>query len=432
MLCYIIAKTGEKSERFLQGKPCRREQGRGFSTRSRTMTERLYYTDAYQRSFTAVVQAKIPYREKTAVELDRTGFYPTSGGQPHDRGTLNGVPVIDVIEDEDRILHVLETDSLAVGMEVEGKIEWERRFDHMQQHTGQHILSQAFLQVLGAQTDSFHLGSEIASIDLSCSQLTPEEIYQVEDLCNRIVFENRPVLIHFVESQDQDRFPLRKMPTRSGLLRIVEIDRFDHSPCGGTHCRSTGEVGLIKIRRWERVRKRARVEFYCGWRALRDYRWKNRAIYQLSRLYRTPDREVVTAAEQHLAIEEAQRKTMLELQDTLLTAEAAQLLQESEEREGIQVIRRIFAPRDLATVKELTKKIVHGGPNRLVLFGIRGNPPTLIFARSPDLPHDMRELIQVALPFIQGKGGGSPQQAQAGGKREDGMEEAMNRVLEIL
>jgi alanyl-tRNA synthetase len=396
------------------------------------MTERLYYTDAYQQELTAVVQSKSLYRGKTAIELDQTCFYPTSGGQPNDLGVLNGLSVIDVVEDEDKILHVLETEALEVGMTVGGHIEWPRRFDHMQQHTGQHILSQAFLQILEAQTTSFHLGSDVSSIDIAREELTPEEIYRVEDLCNQVIFENRPINIHFVESQEQGFLLLRKPSTRSGVLRVIEITGFDHSPCGGTHCRSTAEVGLIKIRKWERMRKQARVEFYCGWRALRDYRWKNRVLYQLSRLYRAADTEIITAAEQHLNNEEAQRKIIAQLQDTLLTAEATQLLQESQEREGIQVICKMLGERDLSMVKELAKKIVHGGPKRLVFFGVQDKQASLLFTRSPDLPHDMREFIQVAVPFIEGRGGGNPQQAQAGGKKAEGLEEALNRVLEIL
>lgn len=396
------------------------------------MTERLYYTDAYQQELTAVVIAKTLYRGKTAIELDQTCFYPTSGGQPHDVGVLNGVRVINVVEEEGTILHVLETDALEVGMPVGGQIDWKRRFDHMQQHTGQHILSQAFLQVLEAQTESFHLGSEVSSIDISREALTPEEIYQVEDLCNKVIFENRPINIHFVESSEQGALPLRKSSTRPGMLRVVEISGFDHSPCGGTHCRSTSEVGMIKIRKWERVRKRARVEFYCGWRALRDYRWKNRAIYKLSQLYRVAETEVVTAAEQHLATEEAQHKTILQLQDILLSAEAESLLQESQEREGIQVICKVLGRRDSATVKDLAKKLVHEGSKRLVFLGFQDKQASLFFTRSPDLPHDMRELIQIAAPFIEGRGGGNPQQAQAGGKKEEGLEEALQRVLEML
>ncbi len=396
------------------------------------MTERLYHRDAYRKHFRGIIRQKNNHQEKIAVELDQTCFYPTSGGQPWDRGELNGVQVVEVVEQGGRVLHLLQEDGLEVGKRVEGKIDWRRRFDHMQQHTGQHLLSQAFLRTLQTETVSFHLGGEVSTIDLSRERLESEEIYQVEDLCNQIIFENRPIRIHFVDRDDQSQLSLRKTSSRSGTLRIIEIADFDYSPCGGTHLRQTGELGLVKIRRWVRVKKRARVEFYCGWRALKDYRWKNRAVYRFSCLYSSLDREVVTAAEEHLAQESSQRKTIAEMQAKLLDFKAHELFQKSQARGEVQVVCEILPERELATVKELARRIAQGGEKRLVLLGVEAERPVLLFARSSDLSYDMGEWISQVSHFIEGKGGGNPIQAQAGGGRREGLPQALQWVLDLL
>jgi alanyl-tRNA synthetase len=328
-----------------------------------------------------------------------------------------------------RLLHVLERGDLAEGQEVDGSLDWERRFDHMQQHTGQHILSQAFIQVLDWDTVSFHLGRELCTIDLTGDALTPELIYEVEDVANRIIIECRPVRVHLVDARRQSEFPLRKPSDRKGTLRIVEISDFDFSACGGTHCRSAGEVGLIKIRRWERAKKRARVEFYCGGRAFRDYRWKNRAVYRLSRLFSRPDREVVEAAREHLEREEGLRKRLVEGQDRYLESEAARLLAGAQEVRGIRVVRRVLTGMDMGAVRELARKLVQDGEKRLALLGLAGESPALVFARSEDLPWHMGDWIRKAAPLIAGRGGGSPRHAQARGSRSEGLEAALDDAL---
>ena len=212
------------------------------------MTRKLYLQNPYQRSFSSVVIEATEIDGKPGVILEQTAFYPTSGGQPHDTGTLNGMPVVDVIEDEQhRIIHLLEQPLKAAG--VEGQIHWERRFDHIQQHTGQHLLSQALIQVCDAETVSFHLGEESSTIDVDKSGLEPAALASVEQLANTIIYENRNVVAHLVTKDDLDRFPVRKPPTVDEDIRILEIQDFDYSPCGGTHCSKTGEIGIIKITR---------------------------------------------------------------------------------------------------------------------------------------------------------------------------------------
>ncbi len=389
------------------------------------MTDRLYYRDSYLSSFQATVRSTQAWREKIALELDRTSFYPTSGGQPADRGHLNETSVLDVLDQDGRLLHVVPATNLQVGCRVRGEIEWPRRFDHMQQHTGQHVLSQAFLRVLDAETTSFHLGRDSCAIDLDRESLTPEEIYQVEDLANQVLFENRSIHIRFIDSAAQNQFPVRKLSARSGEVRIVEIDDFDYSPCGGTHCRNTAEIGLIKIRKWERAKKQARVEFYCGGRALRDYRWKNRAVYRLSRLFSVTDTQILEAARQMQDREAVARKRIAQVEDQLLELEGQLLLQKCDRRGGLELICKIFTGRHVKELKALAGKISRDGTARIVLFGLRAERPALVFACSRDVPFDMSQWIAEVAPLIEGRGGGQAWQAQAGGDRVEGLDQAL-------
>jgi len=220
---------------------------------------RLYYSDPYRTEFQARVIERTSVQAQPGVVLDCTCFYPTSGGQPHDEGTLNGVPVINVLEREDKaIVHVLAAELDADV--VHGAIDWQRRFDHMQQHTGQHILSQAFLKMLNAETVGFHLGKEASTIDIDKAPLAAVQLDTVENLANEIVFADLPVKTYFVAEAELANLPLRKLPVVDMPIRIVEVEGFDYSPCGGTHCRRTGEVGLIKITRAERRGQDTRVE----------------------------------------------------------------------------------------------------------------------------------------------------------------------------
>ncbi|MGI8785994.1 MAG: alanyl-tRNA editing protein [Acidobacteriota bacterium] len=399
---------------------------------SNAATGKIYYTDSYCRRFEATVREVRAIAEGFLVDLDQTCFYPTSGGQPHDLGRLQEATVLDVLEEEDRVLHRISDDVLHQGQVVTGTIDWSRRFDHMQQHTGQHILSQAFVRALGAETVSFHLGAEVCTIDLAREELTTEEIYQSEDVANAVVFEGRAVNVHFADESDTPTLELRKPSKRTGQLRIVEIADFDRSACGGTHCRQTGEVGLIKIRRWERVKKQARIEFVCGYRALGDYRWKNRAVYQLSRFLSYAEREVVAGVEHQQARLEQLRKDLEQSQRFLLVARAEELARQAEHNGTMLIVRAILQENEAHKAADLARQIVAGGPSRLVLIGARGPQPSLVFARSADLTYDMRQWMAGVTSCIEGRGGGRPDYAQAGGKRQEGLEEALARAMEML
>jgi alanyl-tRNA synthetase len=236
-----------------------------------SMTKHLYYEDSYLSRFQARIQQVVVAGNISEIILDQSAFYPTSGGQPHDRGTVNGRPVVEVSETEKgEILHRIG--GIIEGEVADCQIDWDRRFDFMQQHTGQHILSQAFLKLAQANTVGFHLGADYATIDLDCETLPAGLIGQVENLANSIVEENRWVEARIVAAGEVVSLGLRKESKRGGPLRIVEVQGFDVSACGGTHVRNTGEIGTILIRKLERVNRQLRVEFICGGRTRQSYR----------------------------------------------------------------------------------------------------------------------------------------------------------------
>ena len=251
------------------------------------MTERLYYTDSYGREF----QARVVERsaDGRTVYLDRTLFYPSSGGQPFDLGSIAGVAVVDVVDEEDRIAHRLAA-PLATDGEVKGEIDWTRRFDHMQQHSGQHLLSAVFEELFSLHTVSFHLGAESATIDLEGGPVEPRTVLEAERRANQLVAENRAMDVRFEDASEAQG--LRKPSGREGMLRIVSIDGLDRSACGGTHVRTTGEIGPILLRRTEKIRQSVRVEFVCGGRAVRRARADFEALSNIAQLFSAPLDEV--------------------------------------------------------------------------------------------------------------------------------------------
>ncbi|HUV14647.1 MAG TPA: DHHA1 domain-containing protein [Acidobacteriota bacterium] len=396
------------------------------------MTERIYYTDSFTQEFSSRVAEKLLWEGNPAVRLESTCFYPESGGQPADQGHLNGIAVIAVAERGDDIIHVLEQDQFNENDQVEGQIDWDRRFDHMQQHTGQHILSQAFLRELNGKTESFHLSSTFSTIDLSLESLTREELYRAEDSANQIVFQNRRVRVHSVDPSDQRDLPLRGESERSGKIRVVEIEDFDFSPCGGTHCNRTGEVGPIKILRWERVRKKVRAEFVCGWRAFRDYRWKNRALFRLSRMHSTSDRDVVSTVEKQIERQRELRQQVKALENNLLTIEASQLVNSCLTQGRTKIAVKIWPELDIKSLNRAATLIMESGEDWIILLGTRSPKPALLFARSQGLEeHDMRDWVSQTAHLINGRGGGTPDRAQAGGTQSEGLDDAIAEALKL-
>ena len=377
------------------------------------MTDRIYYTDSYAREFEAAVAETLTYDGKSGVCLDRTAFYPTSGGQPFDVGTLNDVRVTEVIDLEDgRLLHVLDG-TLQAGARVIGRIDWGRRFDHMQQHTGQHVLSAAFEHLLAARTESFHLGTDGATIDLS-RDLKADDIARVEDEANRLLWEDREVAVRFVDAAEAARLPLRKEPAREGLLRLVEVSGYDLSACGGTHVARTGEIGVIAITGWERFKGGTRVGFVCGGRALRRHRTLRDLVAASGRLLSVHERELPATLER-LQAEMKESARRLKDAHTQLAGHRAEALAAGA-TDGVVIA--ILEGWDQAGLKAIASAIVSTPGRTAALIGTP-MPAALVVARSADVQVDAAAVLKQAVARFGGKGGGRPEFAQGGGLQGD-------------
>ena len=380
------------------------------------MTERLYYTDAYLRAFTARVVAVEPrggWGERPGVILDRSAFYPTSGGQPHDTGTLAGLPVVDVMDVDDSIVHVVDgaasSPAVAPGAEVEGAVDWARRFDHMQQHTGQHVVSAVFSRVLGAETVSVHLGAS-STLDLAIPALSPDDARRVEDEANGVVFENRPVTVRFVSEDEAGQLGLRRPPRRSGTIRVVEVAQCDLSACGGTHVRSTAEIGPLVLRRWERTKGQVRVEFLAGWRALEDYRWKHALVNEWSGRLTVGDRELGAALDRLARDARDRERALTEARARLLAYEATERLAAVAVAPGRKILRVTVARRDPNEIRQLLREMT-GREACVVLAGDEATG-RLYFARSQGDGPNMAAVLDHVCRSAGGRGGGSVEFAQ--------------------
>lgn len=393
------------------------------------MTIRLYLEDAQRTAFEAQVVASRRTQAGWEVALDRTCFYPTGGGQPHDLGTLGGLAVLDVREEGDEVWHLLP--ELPAATHLHGEIDRQRRFDHMQQHSGQHLLSAIALEQLNAQTVSFHLGTESATIDLDVAGLSPADLELAEEEVNRAIVADLPIHTYLAAPEEIAALPLRKPPVKGERPRIVEIDSIDLSPCSGTHVRSTGQIGLVKVRRSERYKGGTRVEFLCGWRALHDYRWKHAAIASLARDMTVADREVEAALRRALASEKEARRQVEALRAELLAHEAAALRQGARDLPSAHIVCRLFAERSPAEVKQLAGLLV-AQPGMIALLASSTPRVRLVFARSADVPVDMRDLLQRVTARYGGGGGGRQECAEGGGLPAERAAEALEWAVALL
>ncbi|HDR67516.1 MAG TPA: alanyl-tRNA editing protein, partial [Bacteroidaceae bacterium] len=291
----------------------------------KNQTKKLYYDDPYKTQFEAVIVEKKRHGGKPAVILDQTLFYPESGGQPCDKGFINGIPVKNVVEDGAEIVHVIEKDIDA--KRISGTIDWETRFDHMQQHSGQHILSQVFHKLINGKTMSFHLGEKTSTVEINIRMISEEEIESVEKQANDIIFENREIRCSFISDTHIDEVPLRKPPVKTGELRIVEVQDFDYTACGGTHPRRTGEIGLIKILKWDRIRDNLRFEFVCGKRALNDYRIRTNILRDVTNRFSSGEADLMNVVEKLFQDYKIQKKRNRQLQEKLSGYEAMEIIE---------------------------------------------------------------------------------------------------------
>jgi alanyl-tRNA synthetase len=389
-------------------------------------TKRLYFEDPYRTEFEAKVVQIFSHEGKPAVILDETCFYPQSGGQPADKGTLGGIPVIHVFEQDDRIVHVLEKEvSTAV---VKGKIDWATRFDHMQQHAGQHILSQCFVRLYDAATRSFHLGGKTSTLELDMRDISEEEAERAESLANEIVFQNREIKSCFYGVEEIADVELRRPPQKEGDIRVIDISDFDRTACGGTHPNRTGEIGAIKILRWDRIRNNIRLEFICGIRAFEDYSRKHRDLKILSNSLTVDEREVVASFEKFVSDLKVQKKINRKMLENLIQYEADQMIQKAEGK----VIKKIFVDRPQEEVRLLTLTIIRKG-KFVGLFGLQSGERAHVFLScSENLALDMRELLPIVSPLIEGKGGGRPSLVEISGPKKKNLEQALEKAYRYI
>ena len=394
-------------------------------------TERLYYNDSHLIEFDArVVDVTERVSGWTAIVLDRTAFYPTGGGQPSDTGTLNGSRVVECIDDGETVLHVVQGATPSLGSEVKGRIDWSRRLDHMQQHTGQHILSQAFVTLFNAPTKSFRVLQDACEIDVDLSNPSNEVIERAVELANNIIWEDRQLTIRNVTTEEATSLPLRKDPAREGELRLIEIEGFDLTPCGGTHAYRTGEVGMIGVRSWVRAKGLTRVEFVAGIRALADYRRANKSARETAALFSTA-RDDATALASHMLEEnkELSRRVRV-LEEVAAGVEAERFVNEQEPNsDGTRVITKVFDDRDADSLKKLAHSLIVFPNVVALLFSTKENTARMVFARSADAEGDMNHLMRQACEMLDGRGGGKPEMAQGGGKNFQKIEEAIAFLL---
>ena len=409
------------------------------------MTERLYYNDPLLLEFAATVSAIEHHESTTMVSLDRSAFYPISGGQNSDTGALVSaehseiVRVADVLEDEQtgEVWQVLDAspDWLQPGVAVRGQIDAGRRRDHMQQHSGQHVLSAAFEKLFGYATVSFHMGEETCTIDLAADKVTASQLESAERLANEVLFENRPVEIRYASPDEARTMGVRKIPPAvREKLRLIDIRDFDLNACGGTHVHSTGQIGAILLRKTEKVKQGVRVEFVCGLRAVNIARRDFQALTETASVFSAQLLDAPLQARKAMDDVKAGQKAQHRLLEEVAELQAANLLRVAEERpagSGQKLVAEFFADRDLDFIKMLAQRLIR--QDRVAVFvGCGGSQPSLVFAQTPGLSNDMGALMTETMQRLGTRGGGNRDMAQGGApdaaSAERAVREAAGRI----
>jgi alanyl-tRNA synthetase len=402
--------------------------------------ERLYYADSALTEFTATV-TDIRERSRTGgaslwqVALDRSAFYPTSGGQPHDTGTLTATapsgarleaPILDVEEDEHGEVWHLTPKPLLAGTQIEGRIDWARRLDHMQQHSGQHLLSALFYQELSALTVSFHLGDTLSTIDLNTESLEPAQLVHIEQLANAIVAEARPMAHRSVSAEDAEGLlaagTVRKLPPRAGDIRLIVIPADKNNPsvtdldvnaCGGTHVTATSQIGAVLLRGTERIRQSVRVSFLCGDRAITAARADDALLSQLGREFSVGRAGLAASLARMKAETKTSAKERQTLREDLANYHAARLIVEDPPQDDLRIVRRIFPDRDAEYIKLLASRVARAAPHTIALLASTQQPQaTVVVACGQEPSRDAGEMLRTALAAFSGRGGGSATLAQ--------------------
>jgi alanyl-tRNA synthetase len=403
------------------------------------MTDRLYYHDSFLYDFEAEVR-EITTGPRPALFLDRTAFYPTSGGQIFDKGIIETetekLKVTEVADAEDgRVIHYLEAPPKDVkpGTKIRAQIDSTLRRDHMQQHTGQHVLSAAFVRLFNMPTVSFHMADDYCSIDLDGPSISKDQVEQAERVANEIILENRPVTIRFVTRDEAGKLGLRKLPpAERDELRLIDIHEFDLTACGGTHVNQTGQIGCVLLRKTEKVRQGWRVEFVAGQRAVATARRDFTALTETAGLFSAHIYDVPQQARKSLDEIRSLRKLREQSQEELSEAQAAALIAESHETNGRKLLIRTFSDRDMNFLKLLAQKVTRLSPNVVALLATNSPQPALVFAQSAGQPNDMGSLMKQTVSKLGGRGGGSKDMAQGGVPSAEGIDLALQAASASL
>jgi alanyl-tRNA synthetase len=391
------------------------------------MTHRLYYSEPYRRTFDATVLRVDEVAGRAHVTLDQTAFYPASGGQPFDTGALGGAAVTEVIDRDDGTIAHVVAGRPRVGDVISGEIDWARRFDHMQQHTGQHVLSAAFDRLCGVRTESFHMGQSPAAagphgagpaasstIDLA-REVSESEIAAAEDAANAVVWEDRPVAIRFATSEEAARMGMRKESARSGTLRLIDVQDFDLSACGGTHVERTGAIGVIAIAGWERFKGGSRVEFLCGGRALQRFRTWRGALAAMQKHLSVPPIDMAAAIQRLQEDAKASTRTIRGFQEKLAAHEAQALVARGQRVGDRLVIAEALEGWDAQGLKAIAVAATSAQPDAIVALFTASTPAQVVVARGARAAGDAGAVLKQLTAAFGGKGGGKPDLAQGGG-----------------
>jgi alanyl-tRNA synthetase len=404
------------------------------------MSQRLYYQDSFLYNFDAEVREVVD-SPRPGLILDRTAFYPTSGGQVFDTGWITSDAnaksrVTEVADSEDgRVIHYLEapTGDLKVGSRVRGQIDASRRRDHMQQHSGQHVLSAAFVRLHGMATVSFHMADDYCSIDLDTPALTKQQIESAERLANEIILENRAVDIRFVSRDEAGKLGLRKLPpTERDELRLIDIRDFDLTACGGTHVAQTGQIASILVRKTEKVRQGWRVEFVAGLRAVATARRDFTTLTETAAVFSAQIYDVPQQARKTLDEIKSLHKQYEQSQEELAAAYAAVLLADASDSQGRRIVVRTVTDHDLNFVKLLAQKLTRLSPRVIALLATTSPQSSLVFAQSAGQPFDMAALMKQTMTKLGGRGGGSKDLAQGGIPNAEGIEATLKGIAATL
>lgn len=394
------------------------------------MTEKVYLENPYLRQLEARIVEKKYANNRYYLKTNKTIFYPNlAGGQPGDKGTINGVEVLETYEDGEDIIHVLK-DNIHSD-KVKMTIDWNIRFDYMQQHSGQHLLSSVFYKLFNGETIGFYIGKEYVYIDVNIPKISSEEIEQVESFANKIIFSNFSIKSYTVEREDMNKIPVRKDLKINSHIRIVEIDGIDFCPCCGTHVRSTGEIGMIKIRKVESYKGNIRVEFVCGYRALKDYTWKSNYIRDISSMLSSKDKDVKYKVEKLYKEKERLEKENRSLREWVYKYEAKSLLDESKTYDEIYIIVKKFSDKNLKDIQNIAS-FLNSYENTISLLAVVNEEKSqFIISRSNNIDINLKNIMSKVSEDTEIKGGGSPNSVQ-GSCSNNNLDKILNRFYDEI